>query len=118
MNFYAGEAVQAQAEQARRGDEGGATATRNERKKRLELARQFYIAALPGLSSKDAIKARECKEGLAGALIAMAEYEGEGATAAARLREAQTLYRCEGCPLKGALCTLGHWWRAVDEAQA
>jgi hypothetical protein len=45
------------------------------------------------LSATDAIKARECKEGLAGALIGMSEYEGDGATAASHLREAQTLFR-------------------------
>lgn len=93
MTFYLAEAVQAQAEQERRGDDDAATAVRNGRKLRLDKARQFYAAALPGLSSTDGNKAKECKEGLAGALIALAEYEGDGTGAASRLREAQTLFR-------------------------
>ena len=93
MTFYLAEAVQAQSEQERRGDDGAATAVRNARKLRLEKARQFYAAALPGLSSTDGNKAKECKEGLGGALIALAEYEGDGMGAASRLREAQTLFR-------------------------
>ena len=93
MTFYLAEAVQSQAEQERRGDDDAVSATRKRRKASLEDARQFYAAALPGLSSKDANKAKECKEGLAGALIALAEYEGEGVQAASRLREAQTLFR-------------------------
>ncbi|WP_406876092.1 SIR2 family protein [Sphingomonas sp. 179-A 2A2 NHS] len=93
MTFYLAEAVQSQAEQERRGDDDAVGETKKKRKARLEEARQFYAAALPGLSSKDANKAKECKEGLAGALIALAEYEGEGVQAASRLREAQTLFR-------------------------
>lgn len=101
MEFYIAESIQAQAEQARREAERekGTTPSdqakerSDERKKRLSKARQAYVAALPGLSAKDAIKARECKEGLAGALIGMSEYEGEGSTAASHLREAQTLFR-------------------------
>ena len=93
MTFYLAEAVQAQAEQERRGDDDAATAVRNARKLRLDKARQFYAAALPGLSSTDGNKAKECKEGLGGALIALAEYEGDGMGAASKLREAQTLFR-------------------------
>jgi hypothetical protein len=93
MTFYLGEAVQAQAEQERRGDGDAATAIRNARKDRLDDARKFYAAALPGLSSTDGNKAKECKEGLGGALIALAEYEKDGMGTASKLREAQTLFR-------------------------
>lgn len=93
MTFYLAEAVQAQAERERRGDDDAETAVRNARKLRLEKARQFYAAALPGLSSHNGNKAKECKEGLGGAFIALAEYEGDGMGAASRLREAQTLFR-------------------------
>ena len=93
MTFYLAEAVQAQAEQERRGDDDAETAIRNARKERLDAARKSYAAALPGLSSTDGNKAKECKEGLGGALIALAEYEKDGMGTASRLREAQTLFR-------------------------
>lgn len=115
MSFYAAEAAQAQAEQARRDDEDPSGDERKTRKAGLDVARRRYAAALPGLSATDAIKARECKEGLAGALIALAEYEGDGAGAASRLREAQALFRevveyarinTPGAPYAGALQNL------------
>ncbi len=94
MSFYGAEAVQAQAEQARRNAEGTEYPDAEKaRKARLEIARQHYAKALPGLSKTDATKARECKEGLAGALIGLSEYEKGGAGAASHLREAQTLFR-------------------------
>lgn len=94
MEFYVAESIQAQAEEARRESERNPDSSSvDERKKRLTKAKQSYVAALPGLSATDAIKARECKEGLAGALIGMSEYEGDGSTAASHLREAQTLFR-------------------------
>jgi len=94
MGFYAAEAVQAQAEAAKRdAQEEAGSSSKKERKARLEDARQRYARALPGLSKTDAIKARECKEGLAGALIGLSEYERGGGGAASHLREAQTLFR-------------------------
>jgi hypothetical protein len=94
LSFYRAEAVQAKAEQARRAaGEGNASTSPKDRKAWLEEARQLYVRALPGLSATDATKARECKEGLAGALIGLSEYEREGVSAASHLREAQTLFR-------------------------
>lgn len=94
LSFYGAEAVQARAEQARRAAaEDTSSTTAKDRRGWLEDARHLYVQALPGLSATDATKARECKEGLAGALIALSEYEREGVSAASHLREAQTLFR-------------------------
>lgn len=94
LGFYGAEAVQARAEQARRAAaEASSSTTAKDRRGWLEDARRRYVQVLPGLSATDATKARECKEGLAGALIALSEYEPEGASAASHLREAQTLFR-------------------------
>jgi hypothetical protein len=94
LSFYRPEAVQRSAEQARRvAIDDPAASTPKDRRAWLEEARRLYVEALPGLSATDAIKARECKEGLAGALIGLSEYEREGASAASHLREAQTLFR-------------------------
>jgi hypothetical protein len=94
LSFYRAEAMQAKAEQARRAaDEGHDSTSPKDRKAWLDEARKLYVQALPGLSATDATKARECKEGLAGALIGLSEYEREGVSAASHLREAQTLFR-------------------------
>ena len=61
--------------------------------KLLNVARQAYSEALPYLARTGTERARECKEGLAGALSLIAELETDNAKALSHLREARTLFQ-------------------------
>lgn len=94
MEFFKAEADQLQAESLYRdGDLEAKEATRAERMPLHRLALLSYRDALPGLTGKDPIKARECKEGLAGALSGLAECEGKNNTSDAHVREARALFQ-------------------------
>jgi hypothetical protein len=92
MSFYRGEAAQLDAEL--RDASGGERAyDEASRRHRLSLAREAYQEALDGLARADAPRARECKEGLAGALIGLAELDEDHKVRSSHLREAQGLFR-------------------------
>lgn len=95
MEFYKAEALQLQAEVLKRQGKDDPDSTRA-RSQVLNDARASYEAALPVLSRSDVERARECKEGLAGALSNSAELLGkEGVSSpAARsyLRQAKALF--------------------------
>lgn len=92
MEFYKAEASQLHAEHLKRG--GDAEKPEDVRKARaaaLGAARDSYERALPILTSQDAVRARECKEGLAGALTGLAELRPRSAKA--NLRQAKALFQ-------------------------
>lgn len=94
MEFYRAEADQLQAESLYRdGDLEAKEATKAERVPLHRLALLSYRRALPGLTGKDPIKARECKEGLAGALSGLAECEGKSDASDSWVREARALFQ-------------------------
>jgi hypothetical protein len=91
LEFYKAEAALHNAE---RRDETGKRVYANdagERRALLNSAREAFALALPYLSCTDSIIARECKEGLAGALSGLAECTSEVLLAASYLREARAL---------------------------
>lgn len=92
MEFYRAETFQLEAE---RRDEAGEPIHPVGSEKRISLlndARHAHASALPNLSFTDPVKARECKEGLAGALSGLAESESN-LDAASHLREARALFQ-------------------------
>jgi hypothetical protein len=93
MEFYRGEAGQLVVEQMRRPGPGAPKPRRRDLKDRLKKARRAYAEALPFLARTDTERARECKEGLAGALSLLAELEKENGAALSYLREARTLFQ-------------------------
>ena len=64
-----------------------------ERGNLLNDARNSYELALPVLTTRDAVRARECKEGLAGALTGLAELGPNAGGAKANLRQAKALFQ-------------------------
>jgi hypothetical protein len=92
MEFYKAEASQLLAEQLKRGTSGTASNRKARRRKLLRASRMSYADALPGLSLRDAERARECKEGWAGALSGQAELEVRRTIALSHLREAKALF--------------------------
>ena len=70
MEHYRAEVTQQKAERLKRDPNAGTATMQKLRAKLLAQARDSYEAALPVLSSEDVIKAKECKEALAGALTA------------------------------------------------
>jgi hypothetical protein len=99
MEFYRAEAGQLVVEQLRRPAPGTEPPKKRDRARerelqtRLGLARQAYSEALPYLVRTDTERARECKEGLAGALSLIAELETNKGKALSYLREARTLFQ-------------------------
>jgi hypothetical protein len=93
MEFYEAESGQLLAEHLKHSEVGTLAARNKERIRRLKASRKAYARALPVLAQTDAERARECKEGLAGALSGMAELERENHTALSFLREAKALFQ-------------------------
>lgn len=91
MEHYRAEVMQQKAERLKRDPNAGTPEMQTRRAKLLTDARVSYEAALPVLSSKDVIKAKECKEALAGALTELAELRPR--TAKANLRQAKALFQ-------------------------
>lgn len=91
MEHYRAEVTQQKAERLKRDPNADSTEMQKQRADLLASARDSYEAALPVLSSQDAIKAKECKEGLAGALTELAELRPR--TAKANLRQAKALFQ-------------------------
>ena len=92
MRFYQAEAIQLDAERRQLGSEEFCH-DRGERESRLRDARMAYQEALVGLAASHAAKARECKEGLAGALIGLAELSSDAGERSTCSREAMSLFR-------------------------
>lgn len=96
MEFYKAEASQLRAEQSNHPRDEGAQVDAAKRAKDLDAARLSYETALPILSDIDVERARECKEGLAGALSNLAEIHFEKNTelalARSYLRQAKALF--------------------------
>lgn len=93
MEFYRGEAGQLVVEQMRRPGSVALKPRRRDITRRLQTARRAYAEALPYLARTDMERARECKEGLAGALSLLAELERDNTKALSYLREARTLFQ-------------------------
>ena len=94
MDFYKAEALQLEAERLYRdGDEEQKIATRSKRQPLHDGAARAYREALTPLTRSDPVKARECKEGLAGALSCLAECDGKSLLTDAQLREARALFQ-------------------------
>jgi len=91
MEHYRAEVTQQKAERLKRDPMADSAEMQKQRADLLASARDSYEAALPVLSSQDAIKAKECKEGLAGALTELAELRPR--TAKANLRQAKALFQ-------------------------
>lgn len=91
MEHYRAEVTQQKAERLKRDPKGGTREMRTQRAELLSEALKSYEAALPVLSSQDAIKAKECKEALAGALTELAELRPRSAKA--NLRQAKALFQ-------------------------
>ena len=91
MEHYRAEVTQQKAERLKRDPRADSSEMQKQRADLLMLARDSYEAALPILSFQDAIKAKECKEGLAGALTELAELRPR--TAKANLRQAKALFQ-------------------------
>ena len=91
MEFYRAEASQLKSEQLKRDQNAKDEGIVKERAELLSSARGSYEQALPTLTSTDAVRARECKEGLAGALTGLAELRPQGAKA--NLRQAKALFQ-------------------------
>lgn len=94
MEFFKAEADQLRAEDLYRDDDPEAKErTKSVRMPMHQEAMEAYRTALPELTRKDPVKARECKEGLAGALSGLAECEGRTPISDARVREARTFFQ-------------------------
>lgn len=97
MEFYKAESSQLRAEHLKSLPRDGGPQDTQPRKDALREARLSFEAALPILSSTDMERARECKEGLAGALSNLAELllEDDSASADARsyLRQSKALFQ-------------------------
>ena len=94
MEFFKAEADQLRAEDLYRDDDPEAKErTKSVRMPMHQEAMEAYRRALPELTRKDPVRARECKEGLAGALSGLAECEGRTSVSDARVREARTLFQ-------------------------
>jgi hypothetical protein len=93
MEFYQAEGKQLEAEAIKRSNIGSNEDRGAQRLSLLTASRNFYLAALPILAKTDSERARECKEGLAGALSALSELEVDDAKALSHLREAKTLFQ-------------------------
>lgn len=91
MEFYKAEASQLQAEQLKHVEGADKPDVIKRRVAALNVARKSYEDALPILTSQDADRARECKEGLAGALTGLAELRPRSAKA--NLRQAKALFQ-------------------------
>lgn len=91
MEHYRAEVTQQKAERLKRDPRAGTPDMKKQRAELLIAAQSSYEAALPVLSSEDAIKAKECKEALAGALTELAELRPR--TAKANLRQAKALFQ-------------------------
>jgi len=91
MEHYRAEVTQQKAERLKRHPEGGTREMKAQRAELLAKAQETYEAALPVLSVEDAIKAKECKEGLAGALTELAELRPRSAKG--NLRQAKALFQ-------------------------
>jgi hypothetical protein len=91
MEHYRAEVTQQKAERLKRDPRADSSEMQKQRADLLMLARDSYESALPILSFQDAIKAKECKEGLAGALTELAELRPR--TAKANLRQAKALFQ-------------------------
>lgn len=91
MEHYRAEVTQQKAERLKRDPKAGTSEMQTQRAELLDEARNSYEKALPVLSSEDAIKAKECKEALAGALTELAELRPRSAKA--NLRQAKALFQ-------------------------
>lgn len=92
MRFYKGEASQTKAERMKSLDLSSHPDRDDERRRLLGVARDLYAQALPTLAWSDAIRARECREGMAGALTELAELEATPAIRLSHAREARALF--------------------------
>ena len=93
MEFYVAEGMQLQSDVIKRSADGENEQVRTERARLLTEAAAAYEAALPVLSAHDVVKSNECKEGLAGALVGLAEIRPGTIGSRAGLRQAKTLFK-------------------------
>lgn len=91
MEHYRAEVMQQKAERLKRDPKAGTPEMKQQRAQLLTKAQKSYEEALRVLSSEDVIKAKECKEALAGALTELAELRSR--TAKANLRQAKALFQ-------------------------